>query len=219
MRTACQRGFTLIDVLVGAAIAVLVGTLSIAVAHAFVGWTARTARVVSATSAIDRLTDRWDAAAASAWAIFTPVDDVFGVSNADGHEFDIATQDDRRRRSYRAYVYDAARQRLSEYLYATPGDPPTATGDVSSGVTAFAAQTQSPSTLQQSGDALYDPLFARSTIVDADVAVGLGAQALGGNRLTRIHIATNGFDRTVMLASGTAPSSFTIVLTYTPPPT
>ena len=195
----------------------LVAGLCIAVGHEFVAWTVRAQRSVSAQSTLDRLADRWDAAAASAWAIFTPANDVLGLPNADGHEFDIATQDDLRRTSYRAYVYDATAHVLSEYVYA-PGVPPEATGDRSTGITTFVATTESPSALQRSGNALYDPLFASSTIVDADVAVGLDAQALGGNRLTRVRIAVGNIARTVMLASGTAPSSFTVVLTYTPAP-
>lgn len=218
MRGAGERGFTLIDVLVGTAIAVLIGGISIAIVHALVGGTVHTARSVTATSSLDRLADRWNAASAGAWAIFTPSDDVFGAPNTDGHEFDIATQDDLRRTSYRAYVYNAPAQQLREYVYASPGDPPIATGDVSTGVTAFVATTESPSALQHSGDPLYDPLFSPSTIVDADVDVGMGAQAVGGNRLTSVRIAAGSFTRTILLASGTAPSSFTVVLTYTPPP-
>ena len=218
MRLACQRGFTLIDVLVGTAIAVVVAGVAIAILHALAGWTVRTAGIVDATSSLDRLADRWDADAATAWSIFTPTTDVFGVANADGHEFDIATQDDLRRTSYRAYAYDASTRTLSEYIYASPGDAPTPTGDVTTGVGAFVATTEVPSSLQRPGDPLYDPLFAPSTIVDADVPVGLAAQALGGNRITMVRISAGNQTRTIALASGTAPSSFTVVLTYTPAP-
>jgi type II secretory pathway pseudopilin PulG len=211
MRSACQRGFTLIDLMVGTAIAILIASLCIAVVHALLGWTARAETTVSATSSLDRLADRWDAAAASAWAIFTPANDVFGAANADGHEFDIATQDDQRRTSYRAYVYSANARKLSEYVYGSPGDAPIATGDVTTGITAFSAQTAKPSTLG-------DPLFTRSTIADADVGVGLESQAIGGNRITSVAISAGSLQRTIALASGTAPSSFTIVLTYTPSP-
>ena len=63
------------------------------------------------------------------------------------------------------------------------------------------------------------PLFATATIVDADVPLQLGApEAVGGNRLTSVRIAIGRFERTLMLASATAPSSVTVVLRYTPTP-
>ncbi|HEY5256871.1 MAG TPA: hypothetical protein VIJ12_00670 [Candidatus Baltobacteraceae bacterium] len=217
MRNASQHGFTLIDLLIGTAIAVMLGALLVALAHAFSGWNALAANTVDAQATIDRLSDRWSASTAGAWAVFVPPDDVCGRANADGHEFDIATQDDLRRPSYRAYLYDAASRRVSEYTYGAPGAAPLA-GDVSENVVAFDAHTQPLSTLQRAGDPFYDSLFAKSTIVDADVPVGMGPVALGGNRVTRVHIIVGRVERTVMLASGTAPSSFTVILTYTPPP-
>jgi len=217
VRNASQHGFTLVDLLIGTAIAVMLGALLVALARAFAGWSALAASTVDAQATLDRLNDRWNASAAGAWAVFVPPDDVFGRANADGHEFDFATQDDQRRPSYRAYLYDAASRRVSEYVYGAPGAAPIA-GDVSENVVAFDAHTQPLSTLQRAGDPFYDPLFSKSTIVDADVPVGLGPAAFGGNRVTRVHITVGRVERTIMLASGTAPSSFTVILTYTPPP-
>jgi len=207
-----QRGFTLVEVLIAAGISVMLAAILVSIAHAFVGWSQRASATVEAQSALDRLEERIDAETAGSWSVFVPATDVLGEPNGDGHEFDVATEDALRRPSFRAYRYDPAASRIDEYVYGTPGATPIATGDVTSHVTAFAATNGS-------AHALAGPLFANATIVDADVPLQLGIpEAVGGNRLTAVHIAIGRSDRTLMLASATAPSSVTVVLRYTPGP-
>jgi type II secretory pathway pseudopilin PulG len=214
-----QRGFSLVEVVVAMGCAVLLGTTLLGIGHAFVDWTARTSHTADAQSSLDALADRWYADAATAWAVFTPANDVLGKSNADGHEFDTVTQDDRRRTSYRAYCYDASTKQLASYAYGSPGDPPEPTGDVFDNISAFDARTYPLSSLRDANSRIYDPLFASATVVDADVHLqNLDPDAVAGNRITRVHIASDRLDRVVMLTSGTSPSHFTIVLKYTPAP-
>jgi len=66
---------------------------------------------------------------------------------------------------------------------------------------------------------VYDALFstANATPVDFDFGWSQPA-AVGGNALTRVQIEGTGVDRTLLLSSATAPSHFTVVVDYTPPP-
>lgn len=73
------------------------------------------------------------------------------------------------------------------------------TGDVLGGIAGFDASAASLSD---------DPLFAGSTM-----------PAEPATALTAVHVTGAGVDTTVMLASGTAPTSFTVVVSYTPSPT
>jgi hypothetical protein len=206
-----QRGFSLVEVLIAAGISMMLALAAIAAAHAFVGWSHRASTIVDAQAGLDRLEERIDAETAGSWSVFVPPTDVLGRSNGDGHELDIGTEDALRRPSFRAYSYDAAAARLNEYVYA-PGSAAIPTGDVTHAVTAFSAVAGSAS-------AMAGPLYAKSTIVDAEVPSQLGVpEATGGNRLTRVRIAIGSFERTMMLASATAPTRFTVVLRYTPAP-
>lgn len=212
-----QRGFTLVEILVSTAIAVTIGIALAAFVHAIAGWGVRAATATNAQAALDGLTERWYAQSATAWSVFTPATDVLRRSNADGHEFDIATVDSLRRPSFRAYRYDAAAHTLTEYAYASPGSVPV-TGNAIANVSELDAHTYPAAALADSASPAYDPLFAGANIENADVAVGLGTEALAGNRITLVHIASAQEARTIVLSSATAPSNFTIVLTYTPPP-
>lgn len=207
-----QRGFSLVEVLIAAGISVMLAAILVSAAHAFAGWSQRASAVAGAHSALDRLEERIDAEAAGSWSVFVPANDVLGLSNADGHEFDIATEDALRRPSFRAYRYDAGASRLDEYVYGARGAAPVPTGDVTAAVTAFSAASGAAS-------ALAGPLFANATIADAEVPSLVGdPEATGGNRLTRIAIAIGAFRRTFTIASATAPSRVTVVLRYTPAP-
>lgn len=212
-----QRGFTLVEVLVSSAIAVTIGLALAAFVHAVAGWGVRAAAATNAQAALDGLAERWNAQSATAWSVFTPATDVLRRSNADGHEFDIATVDSQRRPSFRAYRYDAAAHTLTEYAYASPGSVPIA-GNAVANISTFEAHTYPAGALADSDSPAYDPVFEDAHILDADVPVGLGPEALGGNRITRVHITSEHEDRSIALSSATAPSNFTIILTYTPPP-
>jgi prepilin-type N-terminal cleavage/methylation domain-containing protein len=207
-----QRGFTLVEVLVAAGISAMLAAIAIGLAHAAIGWSQRASAVADAQTALDRLEERFDAESAGAWSIFVPANDVLGNANADGHEVEIATEDALRRPSFRAYRYDANAQTIAEYVYGSAGATPIATGDVTTGVTAFSA-------INGSASALAGPLFANASILDATVPLPFGVpEAVGGNRLTIVSATIGHFERDIVLASATAPSSYTVVLRYTPAP-
>ncbi|MDQ2992758.1 MAG: prepilin-type N-terminal cleavage/methylation domain-containing protein [Candidatus Eremiobacteraeota bacterium] len=207
-----ERGFSLVEVLIAAGISVMLAAMLVVVAHAFIGWSHRASASGNAQAGFDRLEEPFTTESAGAWSVFVPATDVLGMSNADGHELDIATEDALRRPSFRASRYDAGAATLSEYVYGAPSDTPIATGDVTTGVTAFSAINGSASTLA-------GPLFANATIADADVPLQLGSpEAIGGNRLTQIRVLIGTFEREMTLASATAPTSYTVVLRYTPAP-
>jgi prepilin-type N-terminal cleavage/methylation domain-containing protein len=215
-RVESQRGFSLIETLVGSAIAVVIGSLLVWLAHGTIFQAAHLdARLVARTST-DRLADRLAADAASAWSVFVPANDVLGASNADGHELDFASEDASHRTYWWAYRYDPAAQCVVDYAYR-PGSPPVA-GDVYGAVAGFTAQTHAVTDVTDAASDVYDPLFAAATVTPVDFDYGWGAQALGGNHLVRVDVAATGINRTLLLASATAPTHFTVIVDYTPPP-
>lgn len=213
-RSEC--GFTLIEVVVGAAIAAVVTFALVATAlHAAKGAAILNSRLVAQSNAAN-LAERLTAESASAWAVFVPPTDVRGGANADGHELDFFAEDGAHRPYAWAYRYDATSKMLCRYSYA-PGVPAVA-GELFGPFDAFSAASADASAVSQPGSAVYDPLFANLTVPDVDYASTEMPGALGGNRMTRIKIAAHGVDFERTLASATAPTTFTIRLTYTPAP-
>ncbi|MHB8140847.1 MAG: prepilin-type N-terminal cleavage/methylation domain-containing protein [Vulcanimicrobiaceae bacterium] len=214
-----ERGFSLVEVLVaaGCALLVLVGLAQLATV--WMGSAARADRRVQAVAAVDQFLERWSRESAGAWSIFVPSNDVLGRANADGHEFDLYTQDSLGRGAFTAYRYDAAAQTLTRYVYAAPGSAPNIDGDVAHDITAFAARSVRAASVAQPTAPGFDPLFAADTITDVSYDLGLGSTVTGGNALLLAHISADGADDTVALASGTAPTQITVVIPYTPAPT
>jgi prepilin-type N-terminal cleavage/methylation domain-containing protein len=211
-----QRGFTLLEMLVAAAIGSILGALLVWLVHATAFSSAHLDARLAARSAVERLAERLRSDAASAWTVFVPAQDVFGANNADGHELDFASQDAARQTHWWAYAFNAAARQVTVYAYA-PGGAPSA-GDVYDGITGFTAQTHPISDVANPASTIYDPLFAGAAAAPIDVDFGWSALAVGGNHLVRADVSAAGIDRRVLLASGTAPTHFTIVVTYTPPP-
>lgn len=211
-----QRGFSLAEITVASAIAFTIGALLIWLTHATVLAAAHLDRRLNARSATDRLCERMYAGASSAWSVFVPVHDVQGNANADGHEVDFVSEDASHRSYWWAYDFDARASHVTVYAYA-PGTPPSA-GDVYSGVSDFSAQTHALRDLADPSNEVYDALFAGDVLTPVDVPFDWGGNAVGGNHLVRVHVAAEGIDRTVLLATGTAPSHFTVVVDYTPAP-
>ncbi len=212
-----RRGFTLVEVVVSIAIFIVAMLAALAATHAVVTWNQRLNVRDAEHSQLGAAMNRWQAEAASAWSIFTPATDLFGKPNGDGHELDFFTKDGVGRAHFWAYDYDASALHLQRYRYL-PGGTNVADGTPIEGVTAFTAQTLPASDLARPGSAIYDALFANAAIRDERVALGYGNAVLGGNQLTRVHVAGAGVDSTLLLATATAPSGFTIVLRYTPRP-
>jgi type II secretory pathway pseudopilin PulG len=211
-----ERGFTLIETTIGAAIAamVILGLVVLADRYAAAA-SALNARLTAQASA-DRLFERLSSEAASAWAVFVPASDVLGNANADGHELDFFSEDGSHRPYAWAYLYDPTSKTLTRYAYA-PGAAPGA-GEPAGAFDAFSVSSEDVSALSDPSGAAYDPLFAASSAPPVHYAFAAMPSAQAGNGLVRIHVTASGVDRTEVLASGTAPTAFTVMIAYTPSP-
>lgn len=217
MTMQSQRGFTLVEVLVAAAMAFVLGWALIALAHALVGNAVHLDARLTARSATDRLAERLQSDAASAWSVYVPGNDLFGASNANGHEIDFATENSLHQQIWWAYTYDAALQRVIEHGFVPKGAHTD--GETFDGITAFAAEVHPVSDLSVASSNIFDPLFAASNATPVEFDYGWASKAaVGGNHLVRVHIAAFGVDRALLLSSATAPTHFTVILEYTPPP-
>ncbi len=218
MRALCgrvresQAGFTLVELVIGAAIAaVAIGGL-VVFASRLTQTTSALGTRVQSQSAVERFMERVAAEAASAWAVYVPLTDVNGNANADGHEIDFFTEDGSHRPYSWAYTFDAAQKRVTRYAFA-PGSPPSA-GEVLAPIDAFGASTVAVTQL-----GTIDPLFAGTTATPVTYAFDASPSAIGGNALIRLQIHASGVDRSELLASGSAPTTFTVIVKYTPSPT
>ncbi len=211
-----QKGFTLVEVTVGAAIAFFVIWLLVAMANRYVQTAARLNSKLSSQTSAARLVERWASESASAWAVFVPRADVLGRDNGDGHELDFFTEDGSHRTFAWAYLYDASTKTISRYAYA-PGivaQPGETWGNVDS----FVATSANADGVSDASSAAYDPLFARVAVSNVNYAFADMPGATGGNRITHVSLDANGMPFAAELSSATAPTTFTIVLKYTPPP-
>jgi Tfp pilus assembly protein PilV len=206
-----QAGFTLIETVIGAAIAIAVVWGLLVFADRLVFWAQAANGRVNAVANADRLVERMSSEAASSWAVWVPATDALGASNADGHELDFFTEDGAHRVYTWAYNFNAATATITRYAL-NPGNPPSA-GDTLGAIDAFSASALSVSEL-----GAYDPLFAAASATDVPFTFAAMPGATGGNRLVAVAITASGVDRSVLLASADAPTAFTVVVNYTPSP-
>ncbi|HTX55489.1 MAG TPA: type II secretion system protein [Candidatus Acidoferrales bacterium] len=212
-----EAGFTLVETLAGAAIAVVIVWGLLVFAGRTIAAAASADARVEAVANADRLIERLSSEAASSWAVYVPTTDALGASNGDGHEIDFFTQDGAHRTYSWAYTFDAATKTLTRYALA-PGNPPVA-GDTIGGIDAFSASAATVGDLGSPASAAYDPLFASANATDVPFTFTAMPGAIGGNRVVALAIAASGVDRNVVLASDDAPTAFTVVVNYTPSPT
>ena len=149
--------------------------------------------------------------AASSWAVYIPQDDALGRSNSDGREVDFYSEDGSHRTYTWAYLYDATTKHVTRYSRLN-GSASVADEDLGA-FDSFAATSVAASAL---GSA--DPLFAASTIPTISYGYDSNSEATGGNGFVRISVVAHGVNRNEMLASGTVPTTFTVVVNYTPSP-
>lgn len=211
-----QSGFTLAEVLVSTAIAFALGWLLLRLVESAVGAAALANARTNAANSSDRLAERLDADASSAWSVFVPDADVAGNANGDGHELDFASEDASHAQYWWAYDYDAASQTVTQYAYE-PGNAARAV-QAFDGIARFVAKGFNATALTDRASGAYDPLFAGATVSNVDFDFGWNPRALGGNPLVRVALNAAGVERELVLSSATAPSHFTAVVQYTPPP-
>lgn len=206
-----ESGFTLVDMLVGIAIGSLVLALLLMIATHVSTVAASTDARAQAQSTVNRVGERLASDAASAQAVFVPAADVNGTPNADGHELDFYAEDSSHRTYAWAYTYDAASKTLTRYVYA-PGVAPVG-GEQFTSLDAFDATT-----IPASQIASADPLFAGATVTDVAYNVPAISSARAGNALVDVHLVAHDIDTRTLLATTSAPTSFTVLVTYTPSP-
>ena len=207
-----QAGFTLVETLIGAAVAAIVIGGLVVLASRLTQTTSALGTRVQSQSAVERLLERLSAEAASAWAVYVPADDINGNANADGHEVDFFSEDGSHRPFAWAYSFDATHKRITRYAFA-PGGAASA-GETIQPVDAFTATSVA---ITQVGT--IDPLFRGSVAQPVAYAFGASPDAVGGNALVQLQIIASGVDRNELLASATAPTTFTVIVNYTPSPT
>jgi len=215
MKTS-ERAFTLAEVLVGAAVAFFILWCLVVAVNRYAASAASLNQRLTAMNAMGRLTERLSSESASAWAVFVPPNDVLGQNNGDGHELDFFAEDGSHRPYAWAYRYDALAKTLTRYAYA-PGVAPQA-GEIIGNFDAFVAQAADVTALANPSDPAYDALFSHATASSVRYTFAAMPPAVGGNGIVRVSVAADGVTQTDILASGTAPTSFTIVETYTPAP-
>jgi type II secretory pathway pseudopilin PulG len=206
-----QAGFTLIETVIAAAIAVAIVWGLLVYADRLIFWAEAANLRLNAVADADRLVERMSSEAASSWAVWVPPTDALGTSNADGHEVDFFSEDGAHRVYTWAYNFNASTGTITRYAL-DPGNAPAA-GDTLGAIDAFSASALSVTEL-----GAYDPLFAAASATDVPFAFAAMPGAIGGNRLVAVAITASGVDRSVLLASADAPTAFTVVVTYTPSP-
>ncbi len=209
-----QRGAALLDLTVGAAVALVIFGLLVTLLHALTMASASRHALMLARTGTEQLLERMRSETASAWGIAVPASDLEGQSNADGHELDFTTQDATRRTYHWAYRYDAVTQSVTRYAVA-PGASPQP-GAVLSGITAFSATAYAANAIADASSPIYDPLFAGASVVP--ISYELNDGSFGGNGFVEVSIAAAGVARSELLSTSVAPTQFTVVIEYTPSP-
>lgn len=209
-----QRGAALLDLVVSAAVALMIFGFLVGVLHTMTAAAGSRHAAMLARTDIEQLLERMRAEATSAWSISVPATDVHGENNADGHEIDFTTQDAARRLFHWAYCYDAASKTLTRYAIAS-GASPQAAARIAS-VTAFSGRAFPATEVSVASSAIYDPLFASTTVTP--VAYALSDGSVAGNGFVLVAIAGANTSESELLATTVAPTQFTVVVQYTPPP-
>lgn len=116
--------------------------------------------------------------------------------------------------SVSAYLYDPHALTVTRYD-AAAGSSPLA-GVTASQITGFSARAYPASAIAQTSSPIYDPLFAGVTVTPVSYAMGDGSVA--GNGFVQVSIAGAGTSESEVLSTSLAPTQFTVIVQYTPPP-
>lgn len=192
-----EAGFSLIETLLGAAIAAIVLWVLVASASRLVFWSAAANARMNGTASAAHLLERLAADAASAQSI---------TANPTGSEIDFVAQDGAHRTYAWSYVFNAANDTVVR-----------STGDTFTAIDAFAVSSASVDDLRDPASAAFDPLFAGASAPnvpgDQMVAVRITASGVERTTLLATHDAPTAF--TVVVTYTPSP---TPVVTPTPVP-
>jgi Tfp pilus assembly protein PilV len=209
-----QSGFALIDVLVGAAIGLVIFGFLVSLLHTMIATAASRNALMLARTQSQQLLERMRSESRSAWSIAVPQNDVFGTNNADGHELDFTTENSARAIYRWAYDYDSTTQVLTRYTVGAGGPPQP--GPSATHIAEFSAQEFAASEISNPSSPIYDPLFAGLSITPISYTLPDGSVA--GNDFVQIRVTAAGTSLRELLATGIAPTQFTVVVQYTPAP-
>ena len=121
MMKSSQRGFTLLETLLALGVMTAIGLFLFSTLAGVLRWNGAAAQRENAEASLGGFIDRLEAEEDTAWAIFTPPQDVHGKNNSDGHELDFFLRDARNRAHFWAYCYDRATLTLQRFVYSAPG--------------------------------------------------------------------------------------------------
>ena len=213
---ATQRGTAWLEILIALTVLLAPLLLLVALFRSGSSLVAGAAHYGASRTQLGELEERWQHEAASAWAIFTPAQDVLGGLNCSAgscREVDFFARDTAGGAHFWAWRFDAAAHQLQRYTYGYPaasGATPSASGPPLAGITAFGAHRLPASELL---------VPALRGYVPKDVTVNFGFPSVdGGNALTVIDVA-NDAERIVReYLPATTPSGFDVIVgTFTPP--
>ena len=204
------------EVTMGAAVAFFVIWLLVGMADRYATSAAAMNLTMNARNAAARLEERLSSEASSSWAVFVPQTDVLGFDDSDGHEVDFFSEDGSHRPYAWAYRFDAKTKTVTRYSYA-PGVGPQS-GETLGPFDGFTANEADASNVASPASALYDPLFANVSVPTVRYTFAAMPSAQGGNGIVELAVSARGVNEKIILASAAAPTSFTVVLTYTPAP-
>lgn len=209
-----QRGYALLDLAIGAVVGLTVFAFLVSLLHMLVLTVSSRHTLLLARTQAAQLLERMQSEAASAWSITVPPSDVFGTNNADGHEVDFTTEDSTRTLYRWAYRYDSGAQSVTRYVVAAGASPQPEVS--TSGVTAFAVRIYPAGEIGDPASPIYDPLFAALPVTPVSYALPDGSVA--GNAFAHVVLDAAGTSVTDLLSTGVAPTQFTVIVQYTPPP-
>jgi prepilin-type N-terminal cleavage/methylation domain-containing protein len=224
-----ERGFSLVEILVAAALFALVASAAFATLRQALADARRLGARHAALGALERLSAQLRAEARGATAIWVGASAGGGRDDCDQLDFATADAGGPKFWSYRRFPNHAASdaipadvlQRVASTVpiaacaLADPAEP------VLREVSGFALARFDPSALTAHADpylAQPDGAFAKTVPADPRVPLGMndadGKPIAGGNTLTELRLDTADGSRVVDLVPGTFPSGFTALLTY-----
>ena len=236
-RWDAEKGVTLFEILVTVAVGALLVFAVLYAANAFNHSLRQSATLQAATTGAESLIDSLERDAHSGQAIFTPLRDVAGNDNSDGHEIGFYARDTVGVGHFWSYCYKTgtgkcasaqAANAIALYRYAwselpqNGGTGPTLNGSVAENITAFKSQTYPASSLLDSTinpiSAAYFRNIGITQVVDVPRQMGFSG-VVGGNRVTIVKLQTVAGPRVIhLVASEMTTHRLVIVGTYTPPP-
>jgi len=230
-----QRGFVVAELMLAISLFLGLGLAALAVFVMLNNVIRSQGDVTASAATVDQEMDRMRSDASSAYAVYVPLTDVFGASNASqgqvGHEVAFLTRDSQNHDLSWAYDSDAGKGTLQRYDFDTIGR--VGVRDLSSGiintaasytpitgVTGFSAQTLEASDLTKPSN-LYRPIISSlvseddSLIISEPVGIlhGNGDASFdlyGGNTIIQIEVKAKAGTRTLHLATAAMPSGFTV---------